>query len=153
MNPSGDTKIFGSFIDRTMKVIRQQYTQAFKELGADITTEQWVILDSLFQHDGQSQTDLADGSFKNMATVSRIIDLMCEKGLTERFRSEKDKRRYKIFLTENGRHLYSRVRPKVDELRTLGWRGLNDGDYGDFLRIMNRIFDNFQEMGEKADNS
>lgn len=128
-----------------MKVIRQQYTLAFKEIGADITTEQWVIIDSLFRSDGQSQTEIADGSFKNMATVSRIIDLICEKGYTERFRSESDRRRYKIFLTDKGREIYNMVKPRVDELRRQGWQGLNDKDYDDFLRIMNRVFENFQE--------
>jgi DNA-binding MarR family transcriptional regulator len=143
---SEETKIFGSYIDRTMKVIRQQYTLAFKEIGADITTEQWVIIDSLFHSDGQSQTEIADGSFKNMATVSRIIDLICEKGYTERFRSESDKRRYKIFLTDKGREIYHKVKPKVDQLRRQGWQGLSNKDYDDFLRIMNRVFDNFQEL-------
>lgn len=137
------TKIFGSYIDRTMKIIRQHYNQAFRELGVDITTEQWVIIDSLFHEDGQSQTELADGSFKNMATVSRIIDLTCEKGYTERFRSESDKRRYKVFLTDQGKNIYKQVKPTVDRLRQQGWEGLSDEDYQHFLRIMNRVFENF----------
>jgi DNA-binding MarR family transcriptional regulator len=95
--------------------------------------------------DGQSQTELADGSFKNMATVSRIIDLMCEKGITERFRSDQDKRRYKIFITAKGKEIYDSVKPTVDELRSLGWQGLDSDDYDNFLRIMNQIFQNFQE--------
>jgi DNA-binding MarR family transcriptional regulator len=128
-----------------MKIIRQHYSQAFKDLGVDITTEQWVILDSLYGLDGQSQTELADGSFKNMATVSRIIDLMCEKGITERFRSDQDKRRYKIFITAKGKEIYDSVKPTVDELRSLGWQGLDSDDYDNFLRIMNQIFQNFQE--------
>ncbi|MDX1683938.1 MAG: MarR family transcriptional regulator [Saprospiraceae bacterium] len=139
------TKIFGSHIDRTMKIIRQHYMQAFRDLGVDITTEQWVIVDSLFHQDGQSQTELADGSFKNMATVSRIIDLTCQKGFTERFRSESDKRRYRVFLTKKGKEVYHKIKPTVDQLRQKGWKGLSDEDYDDFLRIMNTIFSNFKE--------
>lgn len=140
-----ETKVFGSFIDRTMKIIRQHYMQEFRDSGLDVTTEQWVIIDSLYHRDGQSQTELADGSFKNMATVSRIIDLTCQKGYTSRVRSESDKRKQRIFLTDEGKDIYKKLKPTVDQLRRKGWRGLNDEDYQDFLRIMNTIFDNFKD--------
>ena len=77
-------KNFGAYIDRTIKIIRQNYLKAFKEIDVDLTTEQWVLLDSLYESDGVSQNELANGSFKNAPTVSRIIDLLCKKGLTER---------------------------------------------------------------------
>lgn len=138
-----ETKNFGAYIDRTIKVIKQNYLQAFKEIGVDLTTEQWVILDSLYQENGVSQTDLANGSFKNAPTVSRIIDLLCKKGLTERRRFENDRRRHKIFLTEKGTKIYEKAYPTVIDLRKKGWQNLSDEDYNHFLRIMNQIFLNF----------
>lgn len=139
-----NSRIFGSYIDRTMKIIRQHYMQAFRDMDVDITTEQWVIIDSLFHNDGQSQTELADGSFKNMATVSRIVDLTCNKGYTRRVRSKTDKRRYRVFITEKGKRIYHQLKPTVDDLRKKGWKGLSESDYQDFLRIMNTIFENFR---------
>ncbi len=136
-------KNFGSYMDRTLKQIKSTYLQAFKSIGVNITTEQWVILDSLYQNNGVSQTDLANGSFKNAPTVSRIIDLLCKKGLTERQRFPNDRRRYKIFLTAKGRALYERALPTVIELRKKGWDHLSDDDYDSFKRIMNQIFSNF----------
>lgn len=141
---TSSSKNFGAYIDRTLKVIRVQYTQAFKRIGVDITTEQWVIMDNLYHKNGQSQNNIAEGSFKNAATVSRIIDLMCKKGITERQRFDNDRRRYKIFLTENGKSIYEKALPEVIKLREQGWKNLTDQDYSDFLRIMNQIFDNFQ---------
>ncbi|MCR9287150.1 MAG: MarR family transcriptional regulator [Bacteroidetes bacterium] len=138
------TKNFGAYIDRTIKVIKQNYLQAFKEIDVDLTTEQWVILDSLYQENGVSQTDLASGSFKNAPTVSRIIDLLCKKGLTERQRFENDRRRHKIFLTQKGKMTYEKAYPIVVGLREKGWQNLSDEDYGHFLRIMNQIFQNFE---------
>ena len=87
------TKNFGAYLDRTLKLIRQSYLQTFKEMGGDLTTEQWVLLDELHQNDGISQNELATLSFKNAPTVSRIIDLMCQKGLSERQRIDHDRRR------------------------------------------------------------
>ncbi len=138
------TKNFGAYLDRTLKLIRQSYLQTFKEMGVNLTTEQWVLLDELYQNDGISQNELATKSFKNAPTVSRIIDLMCQKGLTERQRFDHDRRRYRIFLTTKGRSTYHLLKPAVDELREKGWNGLTDDDYQHFLRIMNQLFDNFK---------
>lgn len=140
-----NAKNFGAYIDRTIKIIRQNYLKAFKEIDVDLTTEQWVLLDSLYDSDGVSQNDLANGSFKNAPTVSRIVDLLCKKGLTERKRFENDKRRYKVFLTKKGKDTYKRTKPVVLKLRKQGWKNLSDEDYDDFLRIMNQIFENFED--------
>lgn len=144
MSSEHETKNFGAYIDRTIKVIKANYTKAFKDLGIDITTEQWVLIDSLYKTNGLSQTDLANGSFKNAPTVSRIIDLLCKKGLTERQRFENDRRRYKVYLTPDGKALYEKALPKVKELRTQGWEHLSDEDYESLLRILNQIFQNFE---------
>lgn len=137
------TKNFGAYLDRTLKIIRHNYAQSFRQLGVNITTEQWVLLDSLYDQNGQSQTELASNSFKNAPTVSRIIDLLCKKDLTERQRFDNDRRRYKIFLTEKGKNLVEQLRPVVIRLRQRGWQGLDDEDYRVLIRILNRIFDNF----------
>ena len=140
-----NTKDFGPLIDRTLRKIRIYMGRKFKEVGVDITPEQWVILSSLYDNNGQSQTDLSDGSFKNAPTVSRIIDLLCEKGLTERQRFESDRRRYKIFLTPKGKEIVETALPAVIDIRTKGWAGLSEEDYQHFKRIINQIFDNFDD--------
>ncbi len=136
-------KYFGTYIDRNYRVIRLNFLQAFKKVGVDITTEQWVIIDCLYRENGLSQTDLAHLSFKEAPTVSRIIDLLCKKGFTERQRFENDRRRYKIFLTEAGRTVYEKALPAVSELRQKGWEHLSEEDYQTFLRIMDQVFQNF----------
>ncbi len=80
------SKEYGTLIDRTLRIIKLNFIQGFKDAGIDLTPEQWVIIDRLHQQNGISQTELANGSFKNAPTVSRIIDLLCKKGLTERQR-------------------------------------------------------------------
>ena len=145
MPNQSNPKNFGATIDRTLKIIKANYQKAFNEVGVDITTEQWVLLDTLYQNNGISQNDLANGSFKNAPTVSRIIDLLCKKGLTERHRFENDRRRYKIFLTPLGNEIYKKALPIVIDLRAKGWKNLSEKDYLDFNRIMDQIFLNFEQ--------
>ena len=145
MQTKKDAKIFGAYIDRAMKLIRHNYVQKFKALNADITTEQWVIIDNLYQQNGQSQQELAKASFKNAPTVSRIIDLLCKKEMTERKSCDNDRRKHKIFLTQKGKALYAKVYPAVVDLRKQGWQKLTADDYSEFLRIINQIYANYEK--------
>jgi DNA-binding MarR family transcriptional regulator len=136
-------KHFGTYIDRNYRIIRLRFLQAFKECGIDITTEQWVILDNLYHHDGLSQSELGTMSFKDAPTVSRIVDHLCTKGFAIRKRSESDRRALVVSITEKGKTSYDKVLPSVKGLRKQGWENLSEEDYDTFLRIMNQIFRNF----------
>ncbi|MCB0663767.1 MAG: MarR family transcriptional regulator [Saprospiraceae bacterium] len=136
-------KHFGTYIDRNYRIIRLRFLQAFKECGVDITTEQWVILDSLYHHEGLSQTELAAMSFKDAPTTSRIIDHLCQKGFASRIRSETDRRAVVVNITDKGKTTYEHLLPSVKDLRQIGWEGLSEEDYESFLRIMNQVFKNF----------
>lgn len=138
-----ETKNFGAFLDRTLRKIRLDMGRRLKEEGVDITPEQWVILSGLYECNGQSQTELGDESFKNPPTVSRIIDLLCKKGLTERRSDTGDRRRHKIYLTGRGKKTVEKAMPAIIATREKGWQGLSDDDYQAFLRIINQIFHNF----------
>jgi len=146
LNSQNNTHNFGPILERTLKIIRQNVLQIFRDLELDITTEQWVILDSLHQQDGQSQTDLANSNFKDAPTLSRIIDLMCKKDLTKRQRSEEDRRSFNIFLTTKGKDIYQKAYPQILKLRKKGWKNLTDDDFTTFQRLMNQIYQNFDEQ-------
>lgn len=137
-------KNVGTYLDRTIKVVKQHYLKVFKEQGLNISTEQWVIIDQLYHENGLSQTDIASGSYKNAPTVSRIIDLLVDKGYVERQRFKNDRRRYKIFLTPSGRELHEQLLPHVLELREQTWQGLSDDDWENLKRILGKILVNFE---------
>lgn len=141
-------KHVGTYLDRTARVLKQSYLRVFREMGSDLSTEQWVLLDLLYKSDGISQAQLASDSFKNAPTVSRIIDLLDQKNLIKRRRFPNDRRRYRIFLTAEGRVLYETLLPRVEELRRISWMGLDEKDYEELKRILDKVRDNFpQEEG------
>lgn len=136
---------FGPTLERTLMVIRQNVLQIFRDLNLDITTEQWVILDSLYHLDGQSQTDLANNNFKNAPTLSRILDLMCKKEMVKRRRSEQDRRSFNVFITPTGKAIHEKAFPSILQLRQRGWTNLSDDDFLTFQRLMDQIYENFTE--------
>jgi len=135
----------GTLLDRTTRLLKAHFQRTFREEGVDITPEQWVVLDHL-QHSGaSSQTDLANGTFKDPPTVSRIIDKLATKGLAERTRFPNDRRRYQVALTEKGEVVHEKLLPRVEDLRVRTWGGLTEKDYADLTRVLERIRDNFPE--------
>lgn len=147
MQNNDNTKNFGAFIDRTLRMIRLDLGKRLKAQGVDITPEQWMILSSLYETNGQSQTEIGSNSFKNAPTVSRIIDLLCKKGLTERQRFENDRRSYKIFLTEAGKATVEKAYPAIAATRRKGAQGMSNEEYKNLVSTLNKIFDNLADEG------
>jgi len=138
-------KPIGYFLVRTTRVVKLAFHQAFKEMGINITPEQWVILERLYIENDQSQKELADDSFKNAPTISRIIDVLCKKNWTERITDESDRRRIHVHLTTEGRKIVHKIIDRAEEIRKQGWNNLSKDDYANFVRIMNQVFDNYNE--------
>lgn len=135
----------GTVLDRTTRLVKQHYLRAFKEEGVNLSTEQWVILDRLHSKGDASQTELANGTFKDAPTVSRIIDKLAKKKLVERRRFPNDRRRYLIALTATGRQIHDRLMPHVQQLREQTWQGLTEDDFLRLQQLLGRIRGNFEE--------
>ena len=135
----------GTILDRTTRLLKAQFQRAFRDAGIDITPEQWVVLDQLSKVGAASQTDLANGTFKDAPTVSRIIDKLASRELAVRKRFPGDRRRYQVVLTEKGQTTHTHLLPRVQELRTQMWLGLTANDYDELTRVLGTIRGNFPE--------
>lgn len=138
------SKRFGVHLDATVKLIKQDLTRRFRENGIDLTPEQWTLLDELANRGELAQKELAESTFKDAPTVSRIADLLVRRELIDRKQDEDDRRKYVVKLTEQGRKIYALSAPLVIEARSSGWQGLDENDYDQLKKILNRISENIQ---------
>ena len=135
-------KEIGVYIDRTYKVVRQDLINRFKKADVNITPEQWVILSKL-EVAPKSQTDLANGSFKDKHTVSRIIDLLTKKGFVVREKDFEDRRKYQVSLTEKGLGELNKAKPQVYASREKGWENLNEEEYSQLRILLDKVLSNY----------
>lgn len=133
---------YGFIIERTTKRIRQNLQRRFNAHHFGVTVDQWVVLDCIRQNPSISQNEIADRTFKDAPTVTRIIDQLCKKGLTTRLVDENDRRRFIVELTPKGHKKVSQMLPVVIEMRKDGWKGLDIADYQKLMHIMSTIFNN-----------
>lgn len=87
-------------LDKAIKSYRQFAQKNINIQFEDITIDQWLILKTLHEYPGISQTDLARNVFKDYASVTRIIDKLVTNNYLRRETHPEDRRRFKLELTD-----------------------------------------------------
>lgn len=141
-SPQLDKKsmISAFILERTAKRMKHFFQQELAVSHADITIDQWIILQELEQEDGQSQLALATSSFKDAPTVTRIIDLLSKKGLVERHTDEADRRRFRVRLTGKGKAKVEKVLPVIQQARSKAWSCLDEEEMDGLVKSLNKVF-------------
>lgn len=145
MTHHSDQRAYFFKIDTTIKKIRSALQKKLNERGIDLTVDQWVLVDHISRDEGISQNVLAEVTYKDPPTVTRIIDLLERKGFVERRMAAGDRRKFNIFMTDEGAKIRELAFPVVAEIRRKGWGELSETDYQQFVRIMDSIYNNFSD--------
>lgn len=135
---------YSFLLDRTARRVKQYAQQKFKELNLNITVDQWLLLKHLHENDSLKQNELAELLFKDNPTLTRIIDLLCDKGLTVRKLHPTDRRSFHVELTKEGRKKVEHMKPKIKEIRLKAWEGLTKRDFTHFKKVLNTIYQNLE---------
>ena len=132
----------GFYVNRAAMKLKNELARIIKAEGHDITPEQWAVLMHLWEHEADTQTEIAIRLFKDKTNLTRILDGMVKKGLVERRTHENDRRSYRIVLTKRGRELRDELTPIGARVNNAATRGLSDRDKKSLKRLMNAITDN-----------
>ena len=93
-------------IEKASVYIRLKGALLLNQLDAGITLEQFITLDAISTGKGVCQRDLAKILLKDRSNVTRILNLLEEKGLIYREMSQKSNRMVKVsYLTDKGQEL------------------------------------------------
>lgn len=144
MNKEEPYNAYSFLLDRTARKVKQFAQQRFNELGFNITVDQWLVLKHLAEHEEMKQNELAELLFKDNPTLTRIIDLLCDKGLTERQIHPEDRRSFIVKLTKEGQTKVKQLRPKIKDVRLKAWEGLTEKDFRHFKKVLDTIYKNLE---------
>ena len=134
---------YGHLIEKTGRKIKQELQKEINRLGFGITVDQWVLLLELYESGKMPQVELEERTFKDAPTITRILDILLQKSLINKYPCNEDRRKFLIELSEQGRNLVDEMLPHLVVFRKNGWKGLSMQDWEDLQRIMNTIFVNF----------
>ena len=126
-------------LEQTVRQMRGYAQRQLDTLQAGITVDQWVILKIIEVRKQISQVELAQVAQKDTASITRILDLLQKKGLTQRIDDEYDRRKYMISLTKDGEVFVLRNLPFVNEIRSQIVRGLSPDEIQTLKSILEKI--------------
>ncbi len=111
-------------LEKAIKVYRKYAQTQIASAGLDITIDQWLVLKTLQENSHLSQNEIADLVFKDMASITRIIELLVKKELIERHINNSDRRKFELKITRNGKKMIEMIYPIVTNNRKQALKGI-----------------------------
>jgi len=140
----GAEELPGFVLERASKRMKQYFQEQLQQAGCGITIDQWVVLQELNKQDGLSQLEIAQATYKDAPTVTRIMDLLCGKKLTRRVTDPKDRRRFRVELTKAGREKIEEALPVIRKARKKAWQGFDEAKLEKLMDMLNEVFENLK---------
>lgn len=112
-------------MSRTNSAMRNNLNKTFAENGHNIKAEQWGMLNVIKLFSGQTQIELAERLGKDRTNVTRMIDVLEREQLLERKGDSKDRRIYRIYLTDKGEETIESLIPFVEKVNSESVKGIS----------------------------
>lgn len=132
----------GFLLVRTALRLRLLGNTILQEAGADITVDQWGILNLLWESDGQTPVELARRADKDKPNVTRLLKILEDKGLVGRRPDPADRRSHRIHLTEAGASLKDRLLDLGVACLERACQGLSRQEVETLKQLLNRVYAN-----------
>jgi len=138
IQPSKLTQTHERTLTGTITEISLMVTRIFnrrvKDMG--LTRSQWQVLYLLYQHDGQTQTELAETLTMAKPPLGRVVDRLEEDGWVVRRDEPKDRRAKRVFLTQKVTPIIDPLETIVNEIGDIITSGLSNTDRKAFIKFL-----------------
>ena len=124
--------------------IKKCFFDKLQENGINITPEQFLVLDILWEKQSLSQQNIADIIQKDKNSVTKIIDSLEKKQMARRVMDQKDRRVNKIELTEKALALEEKVTKVAIDFMNDAIKGIDKQDLDNFVNVMRQIKENLE---------
>ena len=135
---------FGYLINIAAQRLKYELHQTFQERGYDVTPEQWVVLNRLWEQDGLSQVELGERTFKDKPSTTRILNLLEKKRLVVRRPDENDGRVLRVYLTKSGWEIKEKLVSCAEAVLQKGSRDLTKEEITQFKLLLNKLLRNLE---------
>ena len=134
----------GYLINIAAQRLKYELHLTFQERSYDVTPEQWVVLNRLWEEDGLSQVELAERTFKDKPSTTRILNLLEKKKLVVRRADENDGRVLRVRLTQSGWDIKEKLVACAEAVLQKGSQGLTNEEITQFKVLLNKLLRNLE---------
>jgi len=139
---------YGFLINDVARLMRTTYDRRVRELG--LTRSQWWVLTLLFRNDGVTQSELAELLEIERPTLGRLLDRLEAKGWVRREHDSRDRRAWRVHLTDAVEPAMRKLRKVASELRSDALAGLSAQERERFIDTLLAVKANLVRMGKET---
>ena len=133
---------FGFLLNDVARLLRTAYDRRIRKLG--LTRAQWWVLTHLYRSNGVSQTGLAETLEIEKPTLGRLLDRLEAKGWVRREHDARDRRVWRVHLTEEVEPALRTMRTIAAELRRDALAGISAAERERFVDTLLAIKENLR---------
>jgi len=122
--------------------VARRLQKNFRNAGLEITIEQWSILYHLWKEDGLSQQELCTRTFRDKASITRLIDNIERLGLVERIASKDDRRVNLVYLTDAAKPLQEETYHLANQTMNEALQGISKEEIEIVKNVFQRVYEN-----------
>ena len=124
--------------------LKKHITSAFKAKGINLTAEQFLVMDTLWNQGEMTQQSISYIIQKDKNSVTQFIDNLEKKGLVQREVDAADRRVNNIKLSREGMAMKENTKAvAIDTINEI-LDGISEEDLRIFVRVLNRACDNIE---------
>ena len=133
---------FGFLLNDVARLMRTAYDRRIRTLG--LTRAQWWVLTHLYRSNGVSQTELAETLEIEKPTLGRLLDRLEAKGWVRREHDAKDRRVWRVHLTDEVEPALRTMRAIAKDLRRDALTGISAAERERFVDTLLAIKENLR---------
>lgn len=135
-------------LEKTVRLFRCFSNEFFKRFDLELTSDEFITLDTILYNSGICQRDLAKLILKDRATTGRLLDSLEGKKLITRFIDMKNNRLVrKMGVTEEGKVVFDRIQAKLKiAIHNANADMVPEKDIEFVRKTLKKIRDNFKQI-------
>lgn len=126
-------------IEKAIKQYRTMAQNNLNKLGYSITINQILILIEIEKRPEISQVELSELLFKDVASITRMTELLFKRGFLSRTENETDRRKKDLKITDKGRKVLELATPIIKENRQTALEEINTEEKENLFNTLNKI--------------
>ena len=131
--------------------LKKYLAEVFKKNGVNLTAEQYLVMDTLWNEGTLTQQAIAFIIQKDKNSVTQFIDNLEKKGLVTRFVTKEDRRVNNIVVTAEGMALKDSTKQLAIETMEKAIQGISEADLQTTVTVLKKVCANISDFGKESE--
>ena len=139
-------KQVGVYVNILNCKLKKHLAEVFKKNGVNLTAEQYLVMDTLWNEGTLTQQAIAFILQKDKNSVTQFIDSLEKKGLVSRSVAKQDRRVNNIVVTEEGMALKDSTKQLAIDTMNKALKDIPEEDVQTFVTVLKKVCANISDF-------